>query len=157
MRSHWSAKVGKTSTILQLTQFWSGSEITWFDCPLSESDDCAEEIGGELIGLLLPRASPVELLRSPTKLDAALAGALAPRSRHVVVVDNADRLSRMGLHRLGEMLKLIRRRGYLANLGCVFIASRRLGALQSAVDEVVTAPAWTAAELGLLLDRHGLA
>lgn len=149
-------KVGKTNVVVQLARAWGDSAVQWFECPLSDTEECAEEIAAELVRLVLPQEAATPLLRSPTKLDAALAGAKPSNPPTVIVVDNADRLPATGLHRLGEVLKLLRRHGLLADLACVFIAARRLGPLRSAVDETITAPAWSPEELGLLLDHLGL-
>jgi len=149
-------KVGKTNVVVQLAMAWGDFAVRWFECPLSDAEECAEEIAAELVRVVLPQEAATPLLWSPTKLDAALAGAKPSNPPTVIVVDDADRLSPTGLHRLGEALKLLRRHGLLAELACVFIAARRLGPLQSAVDETITAPAWTAEELGLLLDHRGL-
>jgi len=150
-------KVGKTNVVVQLASAWGDSAVRWFECPLSDSEECAEEIAVELLRLVLPNDDATHLLRSSTKLSAALAAAKPSNAPTVVVVDDADRLPQTGLHRLGEVLKSLRRHGFMADLACVFIAARRLGPLRSAVDETISAPAWTPEELGLLLDHLGLA
>jgi hypothetical protein len=150
-------KVGKTNVIVQLATTWrEGSAVWWFDCPLSDSEECAEEIAADLVRLALPRVAPASLIRSQARLEAALTATRPMCSPTVIVVDNADRLPAAGLHRLGEILKLMRRHGALAQVACVFIAARRLGPLRAAVDETLTAPAWTPRELGLLLDHLGV-
>lgn len=150
-------KVGKTNAAVQLATAWSEeSAVWWFDCPLTDSEECAEEIAASLVRLALPQEATAPLIRSPERFEAALTATKPTSSPAVIVVDNADRLPATGLRRLGEVLKLMRRHGALAEIACVFIAARRLGPLRSAVDETVTAPAWTPEELGLLLDHHGI-
>src|SRR5215472_4922473 len=147
-------KVGKTNIIVQLATTWMlGSTVWWFDCPLSDSEECAEEIAVDLVRLALPQEATVALVRSPARLEAALTASKALCSPTVIVVDNADRLPATGLRRLAEILKLMRRHEVLVNVACVFVASRRLGPLRTAVDQMLTAPAWTPEELGLLLDH----
>ena len=151
-------KIGKTSLVAQLTTAWrADSAVWWFDCPITDSEECAEEIAADLVRLALPQEAIAPLLRSPAKLEASLAAAKPTIARTVFIVDNADRLPATGLHRLAEVLKAMRRNGALAHVAFVLIATRRLGPLRSAVDEIIVSPAWTAKELGLLLDHLGIA
>jgi hypothetical protein len=149
-------KVGKTNVGVQLARTWGEAAVRWFDCSLSDVDECADEIGAELLRLVLPGGEPSHLLRSRTKLGNALAGARPTISATVIVVDDADRLSATGLHRLGEVLKSLRRHGLMAGLACVLIAARPLGPLRSTVDESINAPGWTPEELGSLLDHFSV-
>ncbi len=149
-------KIGKTNAVVQLALAWGDSVVEWFDCPLTDVDDCGDEIAAHLVGPFVSQGALAQLLHSPARLDAVLVGATRAAHNRVVVVDNADRLPPIALHRLGETLRAMRRHGLLAETACIFVAARRLGPLRPAVDETVSAPAWGPEELALLLEQVGI-
>ena len=146
-------KIGKTSLLLQLVEFWAVDNIRWYDCPIDDHD-CSIAIALDLIKTILPAENAEQLLKSRLMFESALKDIRGPSNPVVFVIDNANHLSEEGLKQIAQVLAAIKRHGLIGNVAFVFVTNKNLQPFLMAVDEELVVPAWSVTELSQLLQFH---
>ena len=149
-------KIGKTSLVLQLAHSWTTLDTRWYDCPFSDYA-CAHAIAEDILGLFITEHDTIDiLLRSDLALSDAIKQAGDVSNATVFIIDNVDNLPDDGIRLLLRVISSIKRHISPKNLAIIFLSNKRLPELLSVVDHEISAPAWEATELGLLLQLNGI-
>lgn len=148
-------KIGKTSLLLQLMESWNIYDIHWYDCPI-ESNDCASTIALNIIKTVLPSENPLRLFKSPLILETALKAAKELSKAVLFIIDNANHLPEEGQKQIAQVLTAIKRHELMKNVGVIFTTNKTLWPFLTSIDEELVPPAWSANELGHLLQFQSI-